>query len=286
MIRFYLSSMFVLFLFICSNGLIAQTAPPQQNQVHLENTEQFPIESKYVKNEKYIIQVGLPIDYKSSNKSYPVLYVLDGDKSFGMAKEITDWLSWDNEIKNIIVVGISYGRGTNIWWEKRTRDYTQFKDTVYYYYPNAGGGDNFLSFIKNELFPVINKNYRTKQDSNAIIGLSFGALLSSYVLFTQPDMFKYYIIISPSLFWNGNSILKTESDYFVKHKELNKTVYMAYGSQDDNDWVIGPTTELIRVIQEHKYASLIFITQVFKGESHISVYPVALTHGLKTIFKR
>jgi hypothetical protein len=99
-------------------------------------------------------------------------------------------------------------------------------------------------------------------------------------------MFKYYIIISPSLFWNGNSILKTESDYFVKHKELNKTVYMAYGSQDDNDWVIGPTTELIRVIQEHKYASLIFITQVFKGESHISVYPVALTHGLKTIFKR
>ena len=286
MIRYYLPSMFVMFLFICLNGLIAQTTPPQQNQVHLENTEQFPIESKYVKNEKYIIQVGLPIDYKSSNKSYPVLYVLDGDKSFGMAKEITDWLSWDNEIKNIIVVGISYGRGTNIWWEKRTRDYTQSKDTVYYYYPNAGGGDNFLSFIKNELFPVINKNYRTKQDSNAIMGLSFGALLSSYVLFTQPDMFKYYIIISPSLFWNGNSILKTESDYFVKHKELNKTVYMAYGSQDDNDWVIGPTTELIRVIQEHKYASLIFITQVFKGESHISVYPVALTHGLKTIFKR
>jgi predicted alpha/beta superfamily hydrolase len=286
MIRFYLPSMFIIFIFICLNGLIAQNAPLQQNQVHLENTEQFPIESKYVKNEKYIIQVGLPIGYKSSDKSYPVLYVLDGDKSFGMAKEITDWLSWDNEIKNIIVVGISYGRGTNIWWEKRTRDYTQFKDTVYYYYPNAGGGDNFLSFIKNELFPVINKNYRTKQDSNAIIGLSFGALLSSYVLFTQPDMFKYYIIISPSLFWNGNSILKTESDYFVKHKELNKTVYMAYGSQDDNDWVIGPTTELIRVIQEHKYASLIFITQVFKGESHISVYPVALTHGLKTIFKR
>ena len=265
---------------------MAQTAPPQQNPVHLENTEQFPIESKYVKNEKYIIQVGLPIGYKSSDKSYPVLYVLDGDKSFGMAKEITDWLSWDNEIKNIIVVGISYGRGTNIWWEKRTRDYTQFKDTVYYYYPNAGGGDNFLSFIKNELFPVINKNYRTKQDSNAIMGLSFGALLSSYVLFTKPDMFKYYIIISPSLFWNGNSILKTESDYFVKHKELNKTVYMAYGSQDDNDWVIGPTTELIRVIQEHKYESLNFITQVFKGETHISVYPVALTHGLKTIFKR
>jgi predicted alpha/beta superfamily hydrolase len=286
MIRFYLPSMSVIFLFICFSGLNAQTAPPEQNPVNLDNTVQFPIISKYVKNEKYIIQVGLPIGYKNSDKSYPVLYVLDGDKSFGMTKEITDWLSWDNEIKNIIVVGISYGKGTSIWWEKRARDYTQFKDTVYYYYPNAGGADNFLSFIKNELFPVINKNYRTKQDSNAIMGISFGALLSSYVLFTQPDMFKDYILISPSLFWNGNSILKTESDYFLKHKELNKTVYLAYGSQDDNDWVIGPTTELIQIIQEHKYDSLKFITQVFKGETHISVYPVAMTHGLKTIFRR
>lgn len=286
MIRFYLPSMSVIILFICFSGLNAQTAPPEQNPVNLENTVQFPIISKYVKNEKYIIQVGLPIGYKNSDKSYPVLYVLDGDKSFGMTKEITDWLSWDNEIKNIIVVGISYGKGTSIWWEKRARDYTQFKDTVYYYYPNAGGADNFLSFIKNELFPVINKNYRTKQDSNAIMGISFGALLSSYVLFTQPDMFKDYILISPSLFWNGNSILKTESDYFLKHKELNKTVYLAYGSQDDNDWVIGPTTELIQIIQEHKYDSLKFITQVFKGETHISVYPVAMTHGLKTIFRR
>lgn len=284
--RFYLPSMIATFLFICINGLQAQTALTQQKQVYLDNTEQFSIESKYVTNENYIIQVGLPIGYYRSDKSYPVLYVLDGDKSFGMTKEITDWLIWDNEIKNIIIVGISYGKGTNVWWEKRARDYTQFKDTVYFYYPNAGGADNFLSFVKNELFPIVNKNYRTNQDSNAIMGLSFGGLLSSYVLFTQPDMFKDYIIISPSLFWNGNSILKTEADYFSKHKELNKMVYIAYGSLDNNDWVINPTNELIQIMQMRKYEGLEFIPQIFKGETHISVFPIALTHGLKTVFKR
>ncbi len=170
--------------------------------------------------------------------------------------------------------------------EKRARDFTPFKDTVYYYYANAGGADKFLSFIKNELFPVVNKNYRTNQDSTAIMGLSFGALLSSYALFTQPDMFKGYIIISPSLFWNGNSILKTEAEYFGKHKELNKIVYMAYGSLDNNDWVINPTNELIQILQMRKYDGLKFITQVYKGETHISVYPVALTHGLKAVFNR
>jgi predicted alpha/beta superfamily hydrolase len=184
------------------------------------------------------------------------------------------------------VVGISYGKGTGIWWKNRARDYTQYKDTVYYYYPNAGGADNFLSFVKNELFPVVNKNYRTNQDSNAIMGLSFGGLLSSYALFKQPDMFKGYIIISPSLFWNGNSILKTEADYFSNHKYLNKMVYMAYGSLDDNDWVISPTNELIQIMQTHKYEGLKFIPQIFSGETHISVYPVALTHGLKAVFKR
>lgn len=284
--RYYLPSITGIFIFICINGVQAQTALTPQNRVFLENTEQFTIESKYVADEHFVIQVGLPAGYNRSSRSYPVLYVLDGDKSFGMTKEVTDWLTWCNEIKDIIIVGISYGKGTNIWWEKRARDFTQFKDTVYYYYPNAGGADNFLGFIKNELFPVVNKNYHTNPDSNTIIGLSFGGLLSTYVLLSQPEMFRNYIIISPSLFWNGNSILKTESDYFSKHKELNKVVYMAYGSLDDKDWVINPTNEFIQILKMHKYEGLKFIPQVFNGETHISVFPVALTHGLKTIFKR
>jgi uncharacterized protein len=284
--RFYIPSMIIAFLTICVNGLYSQTDQTPTKQVSLDNTEQFSIDSKYVTNENYIIQVGLPAGYSRSGKSYPVLYVLDGDKSFGMTKEITDWLIWSKEIKDIIVVGISYGKGTGAWWEKRARDYTLYKDTVYYYYPNAGGADNFLRFVKNELFPAVNKNYRTSQDSNAIVGLSFGGLLSSYILLTQPDMFKGYIIISPSLFWNGNSILKTEADYNINHKELNKNVYVAYGSSDDKDWVIDPTNEFIGVMQKRKYEGLKFIQQIFNGETHISVFPVALTHGLKTVFKR
>jgi uncharacterized protein len=283
--RLHITLIITTFLFVCMNEVKAQTAQKQLKPVSLDNTEQFSVESKYVTDENYTIQVSLPTGYYRSDKSYPVLYVLDGDKSFGMTKEITDWLIWSKEIRDIIVVGISYGKGTDIWWKKRARDYTQFKDTVYYYYPNAGGADNFLRFVKNELFPIVNNSYRTRQDSNAIMGLSFGGLLSTYALFKQPDMFKEYIIISPSLFWNGNSILKTEVDYFSSHKELNKIVYMAYGSSDSKDWVIDPTNALIPIVQMHKYEGLKFIPQVFNGETHISVFPVALTHGLKAVFK-
>ena len=82
--------MIAVFLLLCTNGIQAQTTQTKLNQVCLDNTEQFSITSKYVEGETYIIQVGLPIGYSSSQKSYPVLYVSDGDYVFGMAKEIAE----------------------------------------------------------------------------------------------------------------------------------------------------------------------------------------------------
>jgi len=286
--QFCKTALFVAFLLLSSYGLQAQTTQAQHKPVCLDNTEQFSIASKYVAGETYVIQVGLPIGYAPSKKSYPVLDVLDGDKSFGMTKETADWLMWSKEIKDIIVVAISYGKGTDEWWQKRARDYSHCDDTIVFkgWFNQTGGADNFLKFVKNELFPMVNNKYRINQDSTAIMGFSFGGLLSSYVLFIQPDMFKGYIIISPALVWNNNSILKMEADYFSKHKELNNLVYMSYGSLDSKDLVLIPTKELIQTLQSRNYEGLKFVMQILEGETHISGYPVALTHGLKTVFKR
>jgi predicted alpha/beta superfamily hydrolase len=278
----------IVLLLLCTNVAQTQTTQTQHKPVCLDNTEQFSITSKYVAGEDYIIQVGLPIGYAPSKKSYPVLYVLDGDKSFGMTKEIADWLMWSKEIKDIIVVGISYGQGMDAWWQKRARDYSHCADTINVkWVKEAGGADNFLKFVKNELFPVINQNYKTNQDSIAIMGLSLGGMLGTYILFTQPELFKGYIIIAPSLGWNNNSILKMEDEFYKNHKELNKLLYMAYGSLDNNKvLVVNPSKDFMQTIQKRNYTGLKFVPEVLEGETHISVYATALTHGLKTIFKR
>ena len=277
----------LIFLILYDIQVQAQSPRPDIKQVTLENTEQFTIASKYVVGENYTIQVSLPVNYLSYDYSFPVLYVLDGDKSFGMTKEIADWLMWFAEIRDIIIVGISYGQGTDSWWEKRERDYTHSNDTL-----NArgsliktGGAYNFLKFIRNELFPVINKKYKTLPDRNALMGISYGGMLGSYVLFTQPELFNSYIIIGPTLVWNNRSILKLETEYSNNHKTLNKTVYIAYGSLDNSGWVINPTNEFIKGIQLHNYEGLKLIPQVLEGETHISAYSTALTHGLKTLFR-
>jgi hypothetical protein len=205
-----------------------------------------------------------------------------------MTKDIADWLIWFGEIRDIIVVGISYGQGTDAWWEKRERDYTHCQDTnlAKVTAKNTGGAENFLKFVKNELIPVINKKYKALHDSNALMGISYGGMLTSYVLFAQPEMFNGYIIIGPTLIWKNENILKLETSYSSNHKALYKKVYIAYGSLDNKSWVIDPTREFISRIQLHNYEGLKFVPEVLEGETHISSYGPALTHGLKALFRR
>jgi predicted alpha/beta superfamily hydrolase len=118
------------------------------------------------------------------------------------------------------------------------------------------------------------------------MGISYGGMLASYVLFSQPDLFKSYIIIGPTLVWNHESIISMEKRYFNDHKALNKTVYIVYGSEDSKGWVINPTEEFLKNIQLHNYEGLKLTHQVLEGETHISAYATALTHGLKILFRR
>jgi len=287
--------MIAVLLLLCPNGMQAQTTQTKLNPVCLANTEQFTITSKYVAGENYIIQVGLPSGYSSSQKSYPVLYVTDSDALFGMARgmAIEGWMRLGNDIKDIIVVGIGYGQGMDVLLKKRARDLTPSKDTIWAMgkqYPNAGGADNFIKFIQNELFPVVNKNYRINQDSVAIFGHSFGGLFAAYILFTQPELFKGYIISSPPIIWNNKSLIKLEAEYFSNHKELDKIVLLDIGSEENkipfNEQSLNLINELSQNIQAHNYEGLTLVTRIFEGETHSSVTSVALSNGLRTLFRK
>lgn len=282
--RLSLTTAIAVFCIIISNGIQAQTTKTQLSAFYLGDTEQFSVKSKYVEGETYIIQVGLPFGYSSSKKCYPVLYVTDGETIFGMTKVIADLLAFCKEIKDIIIVGIGYGQKIDVIMKKRIRDLRPIPDTLISKGQNVGGADDFLKFIQYELFPVINKNYRTNPDSIALKGMSLGGLFNSYILFTQPDLFKAYIIDEPTSTWKNNSILHLETEYFNNHKELNATVYLAYGSLDTNisqDNIV----KLIKLIQMHNYNGLKLFTRVFEGETHCSLHSTAAASGLKTIFK-
>jgi len=176
-------------------------------------------------NEHRLLNIYLPNGYtKDSKKKYPVIYLLDGskDEDFIHISGIVQFgsFSWINMIPESIVVGIS-----NI---DRKQDFTyptkNKKDLEDF--PTTGGSEKFIQFIAKELQPFIDNRYQTSA-TKTIIGQSLGGLLATEVLFKTPDLFDNYIIISPSLWWDDESLLR----YAPKSYSANKSVYVAVGKE-------------------------------------------------------
>jgi predicted alpha/beta superfamily hydrolase len=243
---------------------------------NLYNTEEKLIPSVIVEDTFHIF-ISVPNDYNSNAQSYPVLYVLDGDVAYGMAASIARYLQIGDNISELIVVGIGYGSIDQSAGNKRKRDYR----------PTAvGGAENFLSFLKNELIPYVDSNYRTVPRDRTINGYSIGGLFALYTLFTQPETFNRYIVGSPYLTWENGIIYDFEenSPEKIGDKEIN--LFISVGSEESDRKYFNPINEIVTKIQERNYSGLHMETKVFDGSTHLMGPPEVLTHGLLSVFKK
>src|SRR5262249_28879323 len=83
----------------------------------------------------------------------------------------------------------------------------------------TGGNAAFLTFIEDELKPLIEKKYPIDRRQQTLFGHSFGGHFALYVLFNRPGTFQNYIAASPSIWWNDRSILEDEKRFLEKQKE-------------------------------------------------------------------
>ncbi len=159
-------------------------------------------------NEQRSLNIYLPEGYVANDSiRYPVIYLLDGsaDEDFIHVAGLVQFCNfpWVNMLPPSIVVGIA-----NV---DRKRDFT-YPTTIEAdkkAYPTTGGSANFIQFLETELQPFIVRNYRIN-GNKTLIGQSLGGLLATEVLFKKPHLFNNYLIISPSLWWDAESLLKQD----------------------------------------------------------------------------
>lgn len=223
------------------------------------------------------ILISVPDNYFSSDKKYPVLYVLDGDIAFGMAASIARYLQIGDNIPELIIVGVGYGSVDKSAGEKRRRDY---RPVV------SGGAENFLLFMENELIPLIDSNYRTIPGDRTINGYSIGGLFGLYSLFTKPELFNRYVIGSPSLSWNDYSIFNYEENSTEKISDKKINVFISVGSEESDEKYFNPIDKLVTQIQERNYTGVKLQAKVFDGSTHLMGPPESLTHGLIFVFSK
>ena len=135
--------------------------------------------------------VSLPDNYAASGESYPVLLMLDGEFNFnsGMIGGLR-LAAQLGEIPEFIIVGIPN--------TDRARD--SFPEELTYGDGSKAGGraDRFLDFIRQELVPHIDKNYRTGK-LRVLYGTSNTGFTAVHALFRDPGLADYYVAASATL---------------------------------------------------------------------------------------
>jgi predicted alpha/beta superfamily hydrolase len=264
----------------------AQPVPTAEVQpVTFPRTERRVIRSTKV-GETYVLQIYLPPDYEKADAGpFPVLYLLDGDRSFGMAVDVVGWLLWAEEIRPVVVCAIGYGDQGSRWWASRARDYTPCKDPSSRFgnWPQAGGADAFAAFLDHELFPLMASTYKVRREERALAGLSFGALFGAHALLTRPGMFQAYLLSGVPVLWGERYLFARLGEATRERRNLGARVYAALGEREPAA-VAGPWKEFCRILEAAPPKGLEWKTEILPGESHISAWPVAFTRGLRVLF--
>lgn len=146
--------------------------------------------------------VYLPADYETSQRSYPVVYLLHGytdDNTgwlqFGEINRYADKAIADGTIPPMIIVMPNGG--------------------VSWYINSYDGKENYEDFFIKEFMPTVEKTYRIKAEKKyrGIAGLSMGGYGTLIYSLKHPELFAAAAPLSAAV-WNDDDMVKTSDDWW------------------------------------------------------------------------
>lgn len=211
------------------------------------------------------IKVSLPSDYDQHNKSYPVLYVLDGEWVFDYAIGCVDFLSNEilGQIPKMIVVGIPN---------------TDRKRDLYVNLESDGSYHRFLNFMEEELMPFVNKKFRTN-GFDLIYGWSSGSGICTQLLASRPRLFDAYIESGSGIGRKTEAFLYKE---LAKQKYDNSYLYVS--TEGKSPIRVEGVRRYSMVVDSLKPEGLHYKFEVLENLAHLDVLSQGLYAGLKYIF--
>jgi uncharacterized protein len=249
---------------------------------------------------EYRISVALPRSYSSNpRKQYPSLYLLDANDHFGLVTQLTRTMAGPH-FPETIVVGIGYPVDDEEWATSMHAGKLRFSDMT----PvvdrkmeadvakanqvdiRTGGSGKFLKFLRTELIPVIQADYRAGSTSRILMGHSLGGLFVCYALLHQPKLFNGYVAADPSLFYRDRAMFSMERRFARAHKTLPVKLYLGISEPErersPSDMVSNLLQFAARLESQH-YKGLAMTKQIHFDYNHGSVIAPAYQAGLQAV---
>ena len=222
--------------------------------------------------------VMLPDGYQQhSEKSYPTVYVLDGGALYPLLVAYSRYLNFGQEIPDAIIVGIAYGSDSYEGGNYRSTDYTADTDEREYW----GGADTFQDFLKDELIPTVEDNYRSRPDRRIVFGQSLGGQFVLYTALTEPTLFWGHIASNPALHRNLPFFLQRHWGD-SSPGELSR-LFVASGSNDDPQFR-KPALRWMEHWSNSDDVPWQLETMILDGHSHMSAPPASFRQGMRWLF--
>jgi predicted alpha/beta superfamily hydrolase len=269
----------------------------------LPSSQQFDFKST-VNGCTYRVQVAIPF-VPAPKGGYAVLYVLDGDGYFGTYSFAARMRAMLGEIQPAVVVGIGYPEAESdmkIALVRRQYDLTptqiDAKEAALTGLGSdpagLGGADKFLQVIEREIKPRVAALLPVDASRSILFGHSLGGLFALHALFTHPESFQTYLVLSPSIWFNHRVILEHEAAFAtaVNSGKVSPRVFVAVGGEEETPpAMLPPGMTREQVAASIAQAAMVSNTralgdrlkalqgaagytsraQVFDGETHISV---------------
>ncbi len=257
-------------------------ASNESKSFELPKIQVIPIKDSKTESQ-YELYIKLPEGYseiENKDQNYPVIYITDAMFHMEILSGSTEYI-----MEDVVLVGISwqldmaadvlqkYGAHAS-----RFNDYSFWK-TSHPDHPRLkfGQASNHLDFIRNDVFKYVENNYRTKPSERTYFGYSLGGVFGAYILVTQPDTFKNYVLGSPSV----NLLTKYKVEF--TNQQFKANVFISRGSLEEQE-LREPISQFVASLKARKDNSLSIESVVIEGD-HGTAFPMTALRSVTWLLK-
>lgn len=278
------NALFLACLFACD----LRAKPPQKIEQasgathEMFNVSDFILKSKsgekykiFIARQKNVARYDRVVFMVDANAQFPILLNSYAKIYANGAKQNAKAVS--KLSKTVLIVGIGYDSPLAYDTKRRTRDLTPAASGEEY--ANGGGAAEFYDFVKDELFPLVEKKYSTAKSDKIYFGHSFGGLFGIYALLRDDGIFDEFFIASPSLWWGESQLIRDALDEGKLRSNLKaKFIMLVAGSREmrkgktDKAGIL-KAADLAEIL---KTKGLSCEFRLYEGASHGEVIPLAL----------
>ena len=277
-------ALFLVCLFACDLG----AKPPQKIERvsgaarEMFNVSDFILKSKsgekykiFIARQKNVARYDRVVFMVDANAQFPILLNSYAKIYANGAKQNAKAVP--KLSKTVLIVGIGYDSPLAYDIKRRTRDLTPAASGEEY--ANGGGAAEFYDFVKDELFPLVEKKYSTAKSDKIYFGHSVGGLFGIYALLRDDGIFDEFFIASPSLWWGESQLIRDALNKGKLRSNLKvKFIMLVAGSREmrkgktDKAGIL-KAADLAEIL---KTKGLSCEFKLYKGASHGEVIPLAL----------